>query len=146
MEVTVVETQVAKNAAAAQKILAVPVDGFGLCPVRDVLARIGDKWSLFTILHLGSAEALRFNELRKRIAGVSQRMLTVTLRALEADGLVARTVYAEVPPRVEYRLTPLGQSLLAAIIELGNWAKVHAPAIAQAREASALAVAELLSN
>jgi DNA-binding HxlR family transcriptional regulator len=136
MEVTTVDAQVAAVRAAAKKIITVPPDSFALCPVRDILDRIGDKWSLLSILHLGSADSLRFNELRKRIAGISQRMLTVTLRALEADGLVARTVYAEVPPRVEYALTELGQSLLGAVIELGNWATVHAPAIAEARERS----------
>ena len=138
MEVTVVDAQAIKM-AAAQKIITVPADSFALCPVRDVLDRIGDKWSLLSILHLGSVESLRFNEMRKRIAGVSQRMLTVTLRALETDGLVTRTVYAEVPPRVEYRLTELGQSLLGAVIELGNWAAAQAPAIARARERAAIA-------
>ena len=105
--------------------------------MRDVLARVGDKWSLLVILHLGSAERLRFNELRKCITGISQRMLTVTLRSLEQDGLVTRTVYAEVPPRVEYGLTEVGQSLLGAVIELGNWAKTHAPHIVQARQQAA---------
>ncbi|MDO7853016.1 winged helix-turn-helix transcriptional regulator [Hymenobacter convexus] len=139
MEVTVVENQAAEVRAAAKKIITVPVNGFGLCPVRDILDRIGDKWSLLSILHLGSTDSLRFNELRKRIDGISQRMLTVTLRALEADGLVARTVYAEVPPRVEYALTELGQSLLGAVIEFGNWAAAHAPAIAEARKRVAVA-------
>jgi DNA-binding HxlR family transcriptional regulator len=134
MEVTVVEAQLAKSREAAKKIVTVPADNFSLCPVRDILDRIGDKWSLLAILHLGSTDRLRFNELRQRITGISQRMLTVTLRALEADGLVQRTVYAEVPPRVDYQLTGLGQSLLGAVIELGNWAAAHAPAIAAARE------------
>jgi DNA-binding HxlR family transcriptional regulator len=134
MEVTVVEAQLAKSREAAKKIITVPADNFSLCPVRDILDRIGDKWSLLAILHLGSTDRLRFNELRQRITGISQRMLTVTLRALEADGLVQRTVYAEVPPRVDYQLTGLGQSLLGAVIELGNWAAAHAPAIAAARE------------
>ena len=140
MEVTVVENQVAEIRAAAKKIVTVPADGFALCPVRDILDRIGDKWSLLSILHLGSTDSLRFNELRKRIDGISQRMLTVTLRGLEADGLVARTVYAEVPPRVEYALTEIGQSLLGAVIELGNWAAAHAPAIAEARQRVATSV------
>ena len=137
MYVTNADNQIDKIAAAAQKILTAPESGPGLCPVRDILDRVGDKWSLFSILHLGSAGSLRFNELRKRIDGISQRMLTVTLRNLEADGLVTRTVYAEVPPRVEYRLTELGQGLLGAVIEFGNWASHHAPAIAQARKAFA---------
>jgi DNA-binding HxlR family transcriptional regulator len=134
MHVTTVGSQAIKNAAAVKKLLAVPADGFAFCPVRDVLDRVGDKWSLLVILYLGSAEQLRFNELRKSVAGISQRMLTVTLRSLEQDGLVTRTVYAEVPPRVEYRLTEVGQSLLSAIIDLGNWAKTHAPIVVRARQ------------
>lgn len=137
MQVTAVHSQATTMAAAAKKILTKPADGFAMCPVRDVMDRIGDKWSLLAILHLGTAEVMRFNELRKHIAGISQRMLTVTLRSLETDGLVARTVYAEVPPRVEYGLTPLGCSLLGAVVELGNWASAHAPAIAEARQRSA---------
>lgn len=139
MEVTTADNQTAKIRAAAKKIITVPPDSFALCPVRDILDRIGDKWSLLSILHLGSTDSLRFNELRKRIDGISQRMLTVTLRALEADGLVQRTVYAQVPPRVEYELTELGQGLLGAVIQLGNWAAAHAPAIAEARKRVAMA-------
>lgn len=140
MRVTIAECQPPIQKAAAQKLITNPADGFAVCPVRDVLDRIGDKWSLLSILHLGSAESIRFNELRKRITGISQRMLTVTLRALEADGLVHRTVYAQVPPRVEYQLTALGKSLLDAVIELGNWAAAHAPAIAHARQKTSPAV------
>ena len=109
----------------------------GLCPVRDILDRIGDKWSLLIILHLGVTEPLRFNELRKSIDGISQRMLTVSLRSLERDGLIQRQVYAEVPPRVEYRLTGIGRSLLKTVAELEQWATAHAPSIAQARAAYA---------
>ena len=141
MEVTNVDAQTAEIRESLKKIITVPAAGFGLCPVRDILARIGDKWSLLSIMHLGSTDSLRFNELRKRIDGISQRMLTVTLRALETDGLVVRTVYAEVPPRVDYALTELGQSLLGAVIELGNWAAAHAPAIAAARQRMAVAAA-----
>src|SRR5688572_10084665 len=78
------------------------------CPVRDVLARVSDKWSMLAIYALGGFGKLRFNELKNKIGDISQRMLTVTLRNLEIDGLVTRTIYAEVPPRVEYELTPLG--------------------------------------
>lgn len=81
------------------------------CHARDVLARVGDTWSVYVIHMLGDAKTLRFNELRREVNGISQRMLTVTLRGLERDGLVARTVYPEVPPRVEYTLTPLGTTL-----------------------------------
>ena len=134
MKITIDEDQVDSMSAAIQQILTDAVNGPGFCPVRDVLDRVGDKWSLLAILHLGPVETVRFNELRRRINGISQRMLTVTLRSLETDGLVTRTAYAEVPPRVEYHLTPLGQSLLAAVINLGTWATTHAPAIARSRQ------------
>src|SRR5712672_1042435 len=83
------------------------------CHAREILARVGDKWSVYVIHVLGDAETLRFGELRSRVEGISQRMLTVTLRGLERDGLVVRTVHAEVPPRVEYALTSLGSTLSA---------------------------------
>jgi DNA-binding HxlR family transcriptional regulator len=134
MHVTITDNEATKNAAAVKNLLVVPEDGFANCPVRDILDRVGDKWSLLTILYLGSAEQLRFNELRKQIDGISQRMLTVTLRSLENDGLVCRTVYAQVPPRVEYCLTDMGKSLLQVVLELGHWAKEHAPAILRARQ------------
>ena len=81
------------------------------CHAREMLARVGDKWSVYVIHVLGHAGTLRFNELRSQVAGISQRMLTVTLRGMERDGLVTRKVYPEVPPRVEYALTPLGSTL-----------------------------------
>src|SRR5262245_52349766 len=85
------------------------------CPTRQVLARIADKWTMLVITALEGEEALRFSELRRRIEGISQKMLTQTLRALERDGLVDRTVYPTVPVTVEYQLTPLGQSLTDAV-------------------------------
>jgi DNA-binding HxlR family transcriptional regulator len=91
---------------------------------RSLLSRIGDKWTLLVIGVLGH-ERRRFTELSETIPGISRRMLTVTLRALERDGLVARTVYAEVPPRVEYELTVLGRSLQAVALTLGDWVGEH---------------------
>lgn len=102
------------------------------CPVRDVLNRIGDKWSVL-VLHLLSVQTRRFTELKNDIDGISQRMLTVTLRGLERDGLVSRTVYAVVPPRVDYALTDLGQSLSATINNLVEWAERNRPLIDNAR-------------
>lgn len=102
------------------------------CEVRQILDRIADKWSLLVIALLRE-ETLRFSELRRAIDGISQRMLTVTLRNLERDGLVARTVHAEVPPRVEYRLTPLGRTLLATIESLVSWTEDHQEEIIRAR-------------
>jgi DNA-binding HxlR family transcriptional regulator len=99
------------------------------CQAREVLDRIGDKWSLHVVHQLGGPRPRRFSELRRGIEGISQRMLTVTLRGLERDGLVARTVHPTVPPRVEYTLTPLGRTMLDTACELINWADAHLPEI-----------------
>lgn len=99
----------------------------------DILNRIGDKWSVMVVAHLGDKSRMRFSELRRAIDGISQRMLTLTLRNLERDGLVNRTIYAEVPPRVEYELTDLGQTLLEPIHALWAWAGDHGADIAAAR-------------
>lgn len=89
--------------------------------VSGVLARIGDKWSVLIVSRLGAAPR-RFNELKRDIGGISQRMLTLTLRGLERDGLVTRTVFPTIPPRVDYELTALGRSLLEPVSALGDWA------------------------
>ena len=102
------------------------------CEVRQILDRVADKWSLLVIALL-ERRVLRFTELRREIDGVSQRMLTVTLRQLERDGLVKRTVHAVVPPRVEYELTPLGGTLHATIQSLVTWTEQHQGEIASAR-------------
>jgi DNA-binding HxlR family transcriptional regulator len=102
------------------------------CELRDLLDRLADKWSLLVVELLGQS-TYRFSDLRRQIDGISQRMLTLTLRQLERDGLVHRTVYPVVPPRVEYRLTPLGETLLEAIQPLVAWARAHRDEIADAR-------------
>jgi DNA-binding HxlR family transcriptional regulator len=104
------------------------------CEVRQVLDRIADKWSLLVIALLDRS-TMRFGELRRNIDGVSQRMLTVTLRHLERDGLVSRTVHPVVPPRVDYALTPLGRTLHATIQSLVTWTEDHQHLIAAARAA-----------
>lgn len=104
------------------------------CPVKDVLSRFGDKWSMYTVLALGRFEKRRFNELKQGILGISQRMLTVTLRSLEEDGMVHRKVYAEIPPRVEYELTLLGKGLLEQLLQLANWADDNFEGIVKARK------------
>jgi DNA-binding HxlR family transcriptional regulator len=101
--------------------------------VSEVLSRVGDKWTVLVVSTLGEGPK-RFNELRKALGSISQRMLTLTLRALERDGLVTRTVQPTNPPRVDYALTRLGRSLLEPVSELGSWARKNRPAIAQARE------------
>lgn len=95
-----------------------------LCPIRDVLDRLGDAWSVLVILRLGDG-AMRFNALRRAVGAISQRMLTVTLRSLERDGLVTRTVFPTNPPQVEYALTELGHSLAGPIGSLADWAVTH---------------------
>lgn len=105
------------------------------CPkISRVLARIGEKWSVLIIIMLAQRPR-RFSELKRAIGGVSQRMLTLSLRGLERDGLVKRTVFPVVPPRVEYELTPLGRSLYAPVSALGEWARSHLAEIDAAREA-----------
>lgn len=104
------------------------------CPVKDVLARFGDKWSIYTVLRLGQHRKRRFNELKQGISGISQRMLAVTLRSLEEDGVVLRKVYPEIPPRVEYELTDLGKSLLEQLLQLASWADDNFGEIVKARK------------
>ncbi len=104
------------------------------CEVRQILDRVADKWSLLVVALL-ERRTMRFSELRREIDGVSQRMLTVTLRNLERDGLVQRTVYPVVPPRVEYRLTELGCTLLGTIQSLVDWTERHQEQVALARAA-----------
>lgn len=96
---------------------------FPHCPIRNVLSRVGDKWSLLVLHTLGqSAEPIRFNTLQRALPDISQKVLTTTLRTLEEDGFLVRTVYAEVPPRVDYRLTPRAQSFMQACTPMLQWA------------------------
>ena len=104
------------------------------CRLREVLDRVGDKWSVLVIYLLGDGTR-RFMDLLRSIDGISQRMLTVTLRGLERDGLVTRTVFAVVPPRVDYALTPLGRTLLESIGPLMTWSIAHTPDVGAARAA-----------
>ena len=104
------------------------------CRVRGVLDRVGDKWAIYVVDRLGSGPR-RFSELLRGIDGITARMLTVTLRGLERDGILSRTVHAAVPPRVDYALTPLGETLRAAIGQLVRWADTHLPEIETARAA-----------
>jgi DNA-binding HxlR family transcriptional regulator len=99
----------------------------------EVLSRVGDKWTVLVVWTLGDSPK-RFNELRKSLGSISQRMLTLTLRALERDGLVKRTVFATIPPRVDYELTKLGRSLLGPVSELGLWARKNRSAIQNSRQ------------
>ena len=104
-----------------------------ICPVRNVVARFGNKWVLLVILVLSENEPIRYNELGRKIPDISSRVLSNTLRILEADGLVDRRVYQEVPPRVEYSLTETGRSLVPIILELTAWAQNNMKTIIEHR-------------
>lgn len=107
---------------------------FPSCPIRNILSRFSDKWSLLVLYTLNLQSTMRFNALRREIPDISQKMLTNTLRTLEEDGLVTRTIYAEVPPRVEYSITDRTRSLLPHVNSLIAWAKENMPAILRDRE------------
>jgi DNA-binding HxlR family transcriptional regulator len=100
--------------------------------VASILARVGDKWSVLVIMMLADGPK-RFNEIKRKIEGISQRMLTLTLRGLERDGLVTRTVFPTIPPRVDYELTDLGRGLQTPVMALGRWAFEHKQQIESAR-------------
>lgn len=102
--------------------------------ISEILARIGDKWTLL-VVELLTDGPMRFNEMRRTIGNISQRMLTLTVRGLERDGLVTRTVYPTIPPRVDYELTKLGRTLREPVMAIANWARKNRPSIAEARKA-----------
>jgi len=104
------------------------------CPVRNVIDRLGDKWSVLVLMLLEEAQVLRFNEIFGYIQTISQKMLAVTLKSLEADGLVKRTVYPQIPPKVEYELTERGRSLLPHLHQLVGWANNNMDEIRKSRE------------
>jgi DNA-binding HxlR family transcriptional regulator len=119
-----------EGTAAIPSSLHVPED----CrAVSEVLARVGDKWTILVVGELGNGRK-RFNEIRRALGSISQRMLTLTLRGLERDGLVTRTVFPTIPPKVEYELTKLGRSLLEPVSGIGLWARQNRAAIQEARQ------------
>jgi DNA-binding HxlR family transcriptional regulator len=129
MNVTNVNNQLNKMENSLEKYMD-HVD----CPIRQILDRFGDKWSILVLCLLSHRGTLRFNQISSHISDISQRMLTLTLRSLETDGLVSRKIYPEVPPRVEYELTPLGKSLIPYIENLAEWAKQHMPEVVKNRK------------
>ncbi len=122
------------SAQAPRAVPDAPPEGGEGCPLRDVLDRVGDKWSVLVVVLLKDGR-LRFSDLRRSVEGISQRMLTHTLRQLERDGLVERTVYPSVPVRVEYELTALGETLIGPLEALAQWAESHRAVILSARAA-----------
>ena len=115
------------------EVTALAYDHTDCRAVNGVLARVGDKWSVLIIGLLGDGPK-RFNEMKRLVGGISQRMLTLTLRGLERDGLLTRTIFPTIPPRVDYELTKLGRSLRCAVEPLGSWARAHVADIHRARE------------
>ena len=119
------------------------------CPdckrINEVLARVGDRWSVLVIISLSEYETLRFNELKKNL-GISQRMLSLTLKKLERDGLVNRTYHPTIPPKVEYSLTEMGKSFREPVSALGQWALNNLTEIDQARETYDIAAGELTAS
>ncbi len=109
------------------------------CPVRNVIDRLGDKWSVLVLMLLEESKVLRFNEMFGYIQTISQKMLAVTLKSLESDGLVKRTVYPQIPPKVEYELTERGRSLLPHLHQLVSWANNNMDEIRKSREAFEMA-------
>ncbi|MBI0376712.1 winged helix-turn-helix transcriptional regulator [Streptomyces rhizosphaericus] len=107
----------------------------GGCPSREVLDRIGDKWTVLVLGELAESGTKRYTALRRKLDGVSEKMLTQTLRALERDGLVRRTVHPEIPPRVEYEITELGATLREPLVALKNWSMRHMDEVLEARAA-----------
>ena len=108
----------------------------GNCPVRDVISRLGDKWSMLVLITLNANGTMRFSDIHKTIEDISQRMLTVTLRTLESDGLIERKIYAEVPPRVEYYLTDTGGTLIPQSEGLVGWALENMDTILEHRKSN----------
>ncbi len=101
--------------------------------VSEILQRVGDKWTVLVVGKLGDG-SMRFNELRAAVGGISQKMLTTTLRGLERDGFVTRTVFPTIPPRVDYELTDLGHELLVPVAALGEWARLNTARVREARQ------------
>jgi DNA-binding HxlR family transcriptional regulator len=104
-----------------------PLLDAGICPTAQLFSASMDKWSLFCVMNLGYHKVLRFNELKSNITGISARMLSVTLKKLEKNKIVKRIVYAEVPPKVEYSLTPFGEGLAERLVDLGHWLIDNSP-------------------
>jgi DNA-binding HxlR family transcriptional regulator len=105
-----------------------------LCPVKDVLSTVGDKWSVLVMVTLGKYKTMRFNELKHAIGSISQKMLTVTLREMESFGLINREIFPQIPPKVEYTITPMGEEFLRHLVVMLEWACVNSYKIAENRK------------
>lgn len=133
---TVTDYQKVKSANKIKKMFGHlnPDDMPEFCPIRDVMAVTSDKWSILIVLYLGFFPILRFNQLKKKISDISNKMLSERLKVLEADGYLSRTMYPEVPIRVEYQLTDFGHSYLEKLLELTEWSEKHSNTIIKNRK------------
>ena len=129
------DPEIAGISVFSQERIRAREEGREVCPVRELLSRIGDKWTVLVIVALAQAPGgrSRFSEIKKNVEGISQRMLTTTLRHLERDGLLTRYFYPEIPPRVEYELTPVGKSVLELMQAFLDWVRMHWEEIQAAR-------------
>jgi DNA-binding HxlR family transcriptional regulator len=107
---------------------------YAMCPVKDILHTVADKWSVMVMATLGHHKMMRFNEIRNAIPGISQKMLTVTLRDMESFGLITRKIYPQIPPKVEYTITPMGEEYLRHLVVMLDWACVNVEEIAKNRK------------
>lgn len=132
---TLVDNQLVVDKEKMEKIFAaIDIENPpAICPIRDVLSQALDKWSILIILMLGYYDILRFAELKRKVNGVSPKMLSKSLRNLEQDGFLVRTVFSQVPIRVEYKLSAQGKSFLERILDLSEWINVHMPSIVKKR-------------
>ncbi len=131
---TIVDFTVKDAQKITENFLAKKETGLPLCPVKDIMHTLGDKWSVLVMITLGARETLRFNEIRHAVDGISQKMLTVTLRELESFGMVTREVFPQIPPRVEYTITPLGREFLSHLAGMLEWACANSERIAANRK------------
>lgn len=129
--VTITEDQKVRAAEKIKKMFGHinPKNPPELCPIRDVMALVSDKWSILIILYLGYYPVLRFNQIKKKVYGISSKVLSERLKLLEADGYLSRTLFPEVPIRVEYGLTEFGHSYLQKLLELTEWANTHSRSV-----------------
>lgn len=136
--VTITENQKLRSAKKIEELFGHvnPEDPPEFCPIRDVMAMASDKWSILIILHLGYFAVLRFNKLKRKVYGISNKVLSERLKFLEYDGYVSRKVFPEVPVRVEYSLTDFGHSYLEQLLGLTEWANTHTPVILDKRKAA----------
>lgn len=116
------------------EILAKPATDYPMCPIKDVLHTLGDRWSILVMITLASYKTMRFNELKNGIGSISQKMLTVTLRELESFGLVHRRIYPQIPPKVEYTITPMGEEFVRHLAVMLHWACESSDEIARHRK------------